>query len=321
MRIIGLGTGAFAVPSLKRLMTSRHEITAVITMPQREIHHKKSAAAPVREWAGLHELLVLEPEDINDPAFLTHLNGLAADLLFVCDYGKILAKSVIGAAKFGGINLHGSLLPKYRGAAPINHALLNGEPVVGVSVIHITPELDAGPIVAQSPPLAVRETDTAVEIEAKLAEIGAGLVLEVADSLEHGTLKPVEQPEQLVSKAPKLKKSDGLVDWNRSAREIFWQYQALQPWPKIFTTLVRKNHPVPLNLILGAVRVCPEVSVALSAGPGEVLTAEKGTLIVAAGRGAVRISALQPAGKKMMEAASFLRGYPVQPGDLFGGTP
>ena len=332
MRIIVMGTGGFAVPTLERLLSSRHDVVAVVTMPLRNARGSKSVPTPVRAAALDAGLTLFDPENVNDPAFLPTLQNTNADLLFVCDYGKILAPHVIASAKHGGINLHGSLLPKYRGAAPINRALLNGEPTVGVSVIHITPELDAGPVVAMSEPLPVQPDDTAVEIETKLAQIGSDLVMAVLDQFEAGTLAPIPQRPELVCNAPKLKKHEGAIDWRRSAREIVWQYQAMQPWPKIFTdwqpqktggqdeTSSRK----PMRLILGRVqRVADDSALDLSlilpdaTMPGTVVEASNGRIIVATGSGLLQIFELQPAGKKMMPANDFLRGYPLQSDDHF----
>ena len=336
MRIVIMGTGGFAVPTLERLLGSRHDIEAVVTMPLRNSRGAKSVVTPVRRFATAVGLDVFDPEDINDPAFLPTLQSWQADLLFVCDYGKILAPHVLAATTFGGINLHGSLLPKYRGAAPINRALLNGEPTVGVSVIHITPQLDAGPVVAMSDPLPVLTDDTAVEIESRLARIGADLVMAVLPQIENGTLTPVMQRDELATKAPKLKKQDGEIIWQRSAQEIIWQYQAMQPWPKIFTTWHRQNagetEPEPMRLILGRVREPADtnaknetafgnaVNVAngatgVGAVPGTVVAAENDTITVATGNGILQILEIQPAGRNLMPVNAFLRGYPMKPGD------
>jgi len=326
MRIVILGTGAFAVPTFERLLGSPHDIAGVVTMPMRHAHGSKTVTTPVRSVATAAGLEIFDPENINDPAFLPVLHGFQADLLFVCDYGKILAPHVLAATRLGGINLHGSLLPKYRGAAPINRALLNGEPIVGVSVIHITPQLDAGPVVAMSEPILVLPEDTAVEIEEKLAHIGAELVLSVLPQLESGTLSAVPQRDELATKAPKLKKQDGEIDWRRSTQEIVWQYQALQPWPKIFTWWHRQNTPEsntpePTRLILGRVRQFQEIAAGnvsdrlAGIAPGTVLAVSDAGIMVATGSGVLQILEIQPASKKMMPAGAFLRGYSIMPGD------
>jgi len=325
MRIVILGTGAFAVPTFERLLSSPHDIAAVVTMPLRHPHGSRVVTTPVRSVATAAGLDIFDPENINDPAFLPMLHSFHADLLFVCDYGKILATHVLAATRLGGINLHGSLLPKYRGAAPINRALLHGEPTVGVSVIHITPQLDAGPVVAMSEPLPVLPTDTAVEVETQLARIGADLVLSVLTPLENGTLTPVPQRDELATKAPKLKKQDGEIDWKRSAQEIVWQYQAMQPWPKIFTMWHRKNasesnNPAPMRLILGRVQLlADECAGTADAVPGTVLTVEDDRVSVTTGKGMLQILEIQPANKKMMPVNAFLRGYPLQQGDRLRG--
>ena len=335
MRIVIMGTGGFAVPTFERLLGSRHDIVAVVTMPIRHARGAKNVTTPVRSVASASGIEIFDPENINDPVLLPMLNSWQADLLFVCDYGKILAPHVLAAAKHGGINLHGSLLPKYRGAAPINRALLNGEPMVGVSVIHMTPQLDAGPVVAMSDPMPVLPCDTAVEVEDKLAQIGADLVLEVIPQFESGTLTPVLQRDELASKAPKLKKHEGEIDWRRSACEIFWQYQALQPWPKIFTNWHRKNatennagDEPPMRLIIG--RISPiegeiadeilikNVDISSNEIPGTVMKADDHGMIVTTGDGLLQVHEIQPSGRKMMQVNAFLRGYPLRPGDRFG---
>ena len=327
MRIVILGTGAFAVPAFKRLMLGPYDIAGVVTMPVCNPRGAKTVITPVRRVATAAGLEIFDPENINDPVFLPTLHGFQADLLFVCDYGKILAPHVLAATRLGGINLHGSLLPKYRGAAPINRALLNGEPTVGVSVIHITPQLDAGPVVAMSEPLPVLPEDTAVEIEERLAQIGAELVVSVlpqfAALLSGNGATPAALPQRdaLATKAPKLKKQDGEIDWRRSAQEIVWQYQALQPWPKIFTWWHRtnaseSNNPEPIRLILGRVRVLSNADVNVAdVVPGSVLAVSDAGIMVATGSGVLQILETQPANKKMMPVNAFLCGYHIIPGD------
>ena len=319
MRIAIMGTGGFAVPTFEQLLGSQHDIVAVVTMPVRNPRASTAIATPVRSVATAAGLEIFDPANINDPTLLPTLHSWQADLLFVCDYGKILAPHVLAATTHGGINLHGSLLPKYRGAAPINRALLNGEPTVGVSVIHITPQLDAGPVVAMSEPLPVLPDDTAVEIEEKLARIGADLVMSILPQIENGTLASVPQRDELATKAPKLKKQDGEIHWRRSAREIVWQYQAMQPWPKVFTDWHKLNasgtNTEPMRLILGRVWLLDVVATGVA--PGTVLEAKDDRVMVATGEGVLQILEIQPASRKMMPVNAFLRGYPLQPGDYF----
>jgi methionyl-tRNA formyltransferase len=208
--------------------------------------------------------------------------------------------------------LHASLLPKYRGAAPINWALYHGETETGVTVIHMTPQLDAGPAIAQGR-LAIGPYDTAAEIEPRLAEIGAPLVLESIAALEAGTAKPLQQDASQATKAPRLKKELGAIDWTRSAVAIKDQIRALQPWPKSYT-FWHRGEGEPMRLILDRVRLEPE----LRGEPGVVLEAAGERLVVAAGEGALAIEMIQPAGKRSMAAGEFLRGNPVDVGERLG---
>jgi methionyl-tRNA formyltransferase len=334
-----MGTGGFAVPTFEWLLGSSHDIVMAVTMPLRKTH-TKNAMMPVRNIAQEAGIPIFDPDNINDPVYLQQIRNWNADLFFVCDYGKILAPHVLGASKLGGINLHGSLLPKYRGAAPINRALLNGEPTVGVSVIHITPEVDAGPIVAISKPIPVFSEETAIEVEKKLAIVGAELIPNVIAQIEIGKISPIPQKNEDASKAPKLKKYEGKIDWRRSATEIVWQYQGLQPWPKIFTTCRINYHADSetkaeknMRLILGHVRrlddstareimehfatTNPGVSVA-NIVSGTVLEASSQRVSVATGSGVLQICELQPEGRTMMSAADFLRGHPLVIGECLG---
>jgi methionyl-tRNA formyltransferase len=313
MRLIMMGTGAFAVPTLRRLYASRHAVLALVTRPPRPVHGKSRAQAnPMRELALEHGTAVHEPESVNASPARMVLAADRPDLFVVCDYGQILSNETIEIARLGGINLHASLLPKYRGAAPINWALYHGETETGVTVLHITPRLDAGPAIAQaSTPIGAEET--AAELEPRLAELGAPLVIEAIDALEAGTARSIEQDPAQATRAPRLKKELGQVDWSRSAAAIKNQVRALQPWPKTYTFWHREGGE-PLRLILERVRVEP----GLSAEPGTVLEAKGERLVVATGEQALAIDQIQPAGKRVLSAGEFLRGYPVRPGERLG---
>ena len=193
MRVIMMGTGPFAVPTFQRLYGSRHEVLALVTRPPRPVHGKSRAETnPMRELAAAHGTRIHEPDDVNAPAARAVIASYQPDLLVVCDYGQILAPAVLEIARLGGINLHASLLPKYRGAAPINWAIYHGETRSGVTVIHMTPQLDAGPaIVQRDTPIGADET--AGELEPRLAELGAAAVEEAMANLEAGTARPIEQ--------------------------------------------------------------------------------------------------------------------------------
>jgi methionyl-tRNA formyltransferase len=315
MRLLMLGTGPFALPTFRGLYQTRHGVAALVTGPVRT-HRGKPVEPPgaLREVAREHGTPVFDPEDVNTPDSQARLAVLAADLLVVCDYGQILAPATLAAARLGGINLHASLLPKYRGAAPINWAIYHGETETGVTVIHITPQLDAGPSIAQAR-VAIGPDETAVELEARLAELGAGLISETIGRMESGDVQPIPQDAALASKAPRLKKTDGAIDWTRPAAAIKNQIRALEPWPETYTFWHRPAAP-PLRLILG--RALAAATGAADSAPGTVLEAAGDRLVIATGNGVLLPAAIQPAGKREMAVAEFLRGHHVRPGDRFG---
>ncbi len=201
MRIIMMGTGPFAVPSFEALYSTQHEVLLLVTRPPRVVHGKSQAEVnPMRIAAQSHGTPVIEPESINTPEARTALADYQPDLFVVCDYGQILKPETLGVARLGGINLHASLLPKYRGAAPINWALFHGEAQTGVTVIHMSPRIDAGPAIAQaSTPIGPHET--AVDLEPRLAAIGAPLVCQCIDQLAGGHVRPIEQDPVLATRA------------------------------------------------------------------------------------------------------------------------
>jgi len=311
------GTGPFAAPTFRQLLDANHELVALVTGPVRVRRGKQLApAGPMRDIAHEHGLPIFDPEDINTPDSQAQLSAYEPDLLVVCDYGQILAPDTLATAELGGINLHASLLPKYRGAAPINWALYHGEEFTGVTVIHMTPRVDAGPCIAQVE-TRIEPDETAVELEDRLAEIGAWLVRRSIDNLAAGRLEALPQDPSLASKAPRLRKSHGEVDFRRPAEAIRNHYRAMQPWPGTFTHWRRPTGD-PVRLILGPIDVV-DVD-ASDAEPGTAVEVTKDRLVIAAGdsRG-VAPRSVQPAGKRMLDVAEFLRGHRVQPGERFGG--
>jgi methionyl-tRNA formyltransferase len=331
MRLIMMGTGPFAVPLFRRLYETRHSVATLVTAPLRT--HRGQAVEPIssiRDVARQHGTPILDPEDVNTPEAQSRLAEFDADLSVVCDYGQILTPATLATTGRGGVNLHASLLPQYRGAAPINWAIYNGDTETGVTVIAMTPRIDAGGCLAQAR-VAIGPDETAAELEIRLAELGARLTCETIDRLESGDLQPIAQNASLVTKAPRLKKSDGSIDWSRSALAIKNQIRALEPWPKTYTFWHRPDGP-PVRLILGPATVvealccgrpacqpaggtpAPQQAVA----PGTVLEASGGRLVIATGEHAVLLASVQPSGKRVMPIAEFLRGYHVRPGERFG---
>jgi methionyl-tRNA formyltransferase len=315
MQLIMMGTGPFAVPLFAGLYETRHRVVALVTVPLRS-HRGQTveSISSIRDVAQQHGTPIVDPEDVNTLEAQTQLAQYDADLLVVCDYGQILAPATLATTRCGGVNLHASLLPKYRGAAPINWAIYNGETESGVTVLEITPRIDAGGCLAQTC-VAIGPDETAAELEVRLAQIGARLTCETIDRLESGRVQTLPQDASLVTKAPRLKKTDGAIDWSRSAAAIKNQIRALEPWPKTYTFWHRPEGP-PVRLILGPVSV---VEAGSAAAPGTVLEASGDRLVIAAGADAVMPASVQPSGKRPMPIAEFLRGYHVRAGDRFGG--
>jgi methionyl-tRNA formyltransferase len=315
MRLLMLGTGPFAVPTFRALYATRHSVVALVTAPLRT--HRGQPVTPIssiRELAQQQGTPIFDPEDVNAPDAQAQLAGYAADLLITCDYGQILARATLATAARGGVNLHAALLPKYRGAAPINWAIYHGETETGVTVIHMAPKIDAGPSIAQAR-VAIEPDETAAELEVRLADVGARLMCEAIDLLEAGRAPSLPQDASLASKAPRLKKTDGLIDWTRSAAAIKNHVRAMEPWPKTYTFWHRSDGP-PVRLILGPLTVVESERTDLA--PGTVIEAGTGRLLIAAGQGAVMPKSVQPSGKRLMPVNEFLRGYHVRPGERFG---
>lgn len=316
-----MGTGGFIIPSLEALLHSEHMICALVTMPLRVQENKKRVSIPpVHTAARKYGILPFVPEDVNSEEGLEILDFYRPDLIFICDYGKILSNEIIQMSKYGGINLHGSILPKFRGAAPINRALLAGEDILGVSVIQIVPKVDAGPILGMDS-YRPSPKDTAIEIEKQLSEMGVPLVLKAIDEIEKNNIVPLEQDSALVCGAPRLKKADGWIDWTKPAQYIINQYRALQPWPKVFSDWIPASGKAPKRLILGPFVEAdiedqiPHLDHSL---PGSVLQADNGRIVVQTGDHPIEILMLQSSGKNKVSAEAFLRGNPLRIGDRFG---
>jgi methionyl-tRNA formyltransferase len=324
-----LGTGPFAVPTFRALLSSHHRVAALVTRPAKAPRDRRGAspAGPMQAVADEHGLPVLAPENVNADEARHDLARFDPDLLVVCDYGQILSPAVLAVARLGGINLHASLLPKYRGAAPINWALYHGETETGATVIHMTPQLDAGPCIAQRA-TPIGPDETAVELENRLAELGAPLVLRAIDELSGGHATPIPQDPRLACRAPRLKKSDGQIDWTRSAEAIRNQVRAFQPWPRSYSALFRQaagSPAEPLRVMVDRVGVVDAGSVPETGGavdhatcpPGTIVVADGAALVVATGSGWLRLETLQPAGKRSMASRDFQHGYHPHPGDRF----
>jgi methionyl-tRNA formyltransferase len=309
-----LGTGQFAVPTLEALAKSQHEVSLVVTRPP---HDRAQTASPLQRAGEALGIETWSPDSVNTHESQAKLASLRADLLVVCDYGEILRPATLATTRLGGINLHGSLLPKYRGAAPVQWAILRGETETGNSVIQMTPGLDAGPCLGQQR-TRIDPDEDAGQLESRLAKLGAELVCDVVAQLDSDAARPIAQDASAASKAPRLKKEDGAIDWSRLALEVKNQVRALRPWPRAFTFWHRASGP-PLRLNIDRVSiVSPRDGESASAErPGTCIHAE-GRLMIAAADTPIEILELQAAGKRAMSAADFLRGNPVRVGDRFG---
>jgi methionyl-tRNA formyltransferase len=302
MRLVMMGTGPFAVPTLRALAAGRHELVGVVSRPARV--RAKEPPPPMHEAARELGLELWTPESINLPESVERLTALDADLLVVCDYGEILKPPVLASTRLGGINLHGSLLPKYRGAAPVQWAVLNGDQETGVTVIHMTPGLDAGPQLAQRA-IAIDPDETAGELEARLAPLGAEEVVRVVEELATDSASPRAQDNSQATKAPRLTKEQGRLDWQQPAVTLKRRVRGLHPWPRAFSFWqVGERPPLRVNIDRVALADLPTEE----APPGVPLE-QPGRLVVATGEGALEIVQIQPAGKRVMTGGEFVRGY------------
>ncbi len=322
MRLVMMGTGLFAEPTLETLLASSHPVVGLVTQPDRAAGAERGSTRQIgrgmKTIAGEHSIPVLQPESINTPEGVAALQALQPDLLVVAAYGQILSRDVLAVPPHGGINVHASLLPKYRGAAPIAWAIYHGETQTGVTIIKMSVSLDAGDMLAQEA-IDIGPDETAGEVEARLAPLGAKLALQVIEQIEKGTVQGRKQDPSQVTKAPKLKKEHGLIDWSRSAEQVCNQIRAMQPWPTAYTFLRRQGQP-PMRVIIYRIGgMAAAASGPHHPAPGSVLFPANKDLCVATGsNGAVEILELQPAGKRRMSAQEFLRGTKLQAEDRFG---
>lgn len=310
MRLVFCGTPQFAVPTLEAVIDAGHQVALVLTQPDRPVGRDQHLQAPpVKQTALAHRIPVLQPEKIKNNAELrAELESIAPDAILVVAYGRIIPQWMLDLPSHGNINLHGSLLPKYRGAAPIQWAVANGETVTGVTTMRLDAGLDTGPmLLAQAIPIG--EEETAADVYENLAEVGAPLMVETLRRLEAGDLYPTPQDHALATHAPILTRDDGRINFNLTAREIHNRWRGFQPWPGAFTTLRGKK------LILHRMRQVDEHSLA-DCG---TIRVEANTLFAACGcYTTLAIDEVQPEGKRRMSAAEFLRGYQLNSGERLG---
>jgi len=312
LRIVFCGTPAFAVPPLQHLIAQPDfQLEAVVTQPDRPRGRgREMATSPVKDAALAAGVPVFQPEKIKSEEALDYFKRLAPDAVVIIAYGQIISQRLIDIPRLGWVNLHASLLPKYRGAAPINWAIVNGETRTGVTSMQIDSGLDTGPMLLKYETEIGRD-ETAPELGARLADAGAPLIAETLRGVENGKIAATPQDGSQATLAPPLKKEDGRVDWSLDARAIYNRIRGLQPWPGAFTTFRGKNCQ-----IWGK----PLKPVAAGGMPGIMLpTKEDGLLVICGGASVLRVDHVQLEGRKRVTAEEFLNGARLVPGERFGG--
>ncbi|EAT17004.1 methionyl-tRNA formyltransferase [Desulfuromonas acetoxidans DSM 684] len=307
IRTVFMGTPDFALDTLQGLIESGVQMVGVYTQPDRpKGRGKKLAAPPVKELALEHDIPVFQPQKLRDEEAVKQLRSLSPDLIVVVAYGQILPQAVLDIPKYGCINVHASLLPRHRGAAPINKAIVDGDPMTGVTTMMMDVGLDTGDMLVKKS-LSIHPDETAGQLHDRLAPLGREAMEETLARLCAGTLAREKQDDSLSTYASMMKKEDGCIDWSKEARQIHNLVRGLDPWPGAYTLLDGQT------LKLAKTR-CVEGQ----GEPGQVLEASGETVIVACGQGALQLGALQLPGKKMLSAADFLRGRGLEKGNLLG---
>ena len=310
MKILFAGTPEFAVPSLEALCESPHEVIALLSKPDRPRGRSRKPVWPeTKKIATERGVPVFQPQDLKTPEFEETLKALSPDLIAVVAYGKMLPAAVLDAPPFGCVNVHASLLPSYRGAAPINWAIAKGEKKTGVTAMQIDEKMDAGDILAQREVL-IGDEETAEELSKRLSLEGAHLLLETIDRIAENEISPVKQDPAAATYAPLLSRKDGRVDWNRGADEIKNLVRAMIPWPCAHTTLGGKN-----------LKILRALSGPGQGKPGEIVSLGGESLDVATGNGILQIFSLQIEGGRKMEAPEFKRGRKDLREGQFMGVP
>lgn len=310
MRIVFMGTPAMAVPSLLALIAAGHDLGAVVTQPDRpKGRGGRVAAAPVKAAAVERGIPVLQPERVREPGFIERFRALAPDAAVVIAFGQILPAVLLDIPQFGCINIHASLLPRYRGAAPINWAIAQGERETGLTTMRMDPGMDTGPTYLAAPTPIGPEED-AEDLTERLAQMAGPLIVETLRQVTEG-LQPVPQDDAAATYAPLLTREDGRIPWDRPAREVVDHVRAFVPWPGSFTAYRGERWKV-TKARMGA-------SPARGAAPGTILRVDGDSVLVAAGTGSVRIFALQPPGGRAMSVQAYLNGHVVERGEVLSG--
>lgn len=308
MRIVFFGTPSFAVPSLRALLQSGDEVVAAVTQADKKRGRDRiPSSPPIKEFAIQNRIKVLQPVNIKEPAFINELSTMNPEIIVVVAYGKILPLPILKLPSYGCVNVHASLLPKYRGAAPIQWALMNGEKKTGVTTMLMDEGLDTGGVLLQEE-IEITDEDNAETLGEKLSDTGAFLLMKTIKGLRDGSLQPIPQAG-VPSYARPLKKEDGRIDWTRNPAEIFNFVRGMYPWPCAYCYFREERIKITRVKILEG-----------SGVPGRVEKVSKEELIVGTGEGLISIIELQPEGKRPMTAAAFLQGRRIQKGNVFDGS-
>ncbi|WP_028550513.1 methionyl-tRNA formyltransferase [Paenibacillus sp. UNC451MF] len=317
MRVVFMGTPEFAVPSLQALLDNGVQVVGVVTQPDRPVGRKRILTpTPVKVEAEKHGIPVLQPERLRRPESVEELKELQPDLIVTAAYGQILPKSVLELPKHGCINIHASLLPKYRGGAPIHHAVMNGDAVTGVTIMYMAEGLDTGDMISKVE-VSIEDTDTQGTMFEKLSIAGARLLTETLPDLIAGRIQAVPQNDAEAIYSPNITREQELIDWNRSALAIWNQVRGLSPRPGAYTLW---------NGEVLKIWSCLKPDAALNPSsantsqPGTVLGMGENGIVVATGSGTITITELQPAGKKAMDAAQWTRGGQLSIGTVLGSA-
>ncbi len=309
-KLVFMGTPEFALPSLKALIAHDYEILAVVTQPDRpKGRGRKLAASPVKELALTHDIDVLQPEKASDASFCAHIQNMGPDLIIVVAFGQILSKEFLSIPKWGAVNIHASLLPKYRGAAPIQRAILNNESRTGLTVMHMDEGMDTGPILYQRELLILRD-ETAGQLHDRLALLAGEVIIKSLADMADRPVKEIPQDDSAATCASKIPKKDTLVDWTFPAGEISCLIRALDPSPGAYTLLDGEKVKLFASTVIeenGANDI-----------PGRVLRCKEDEIHVQSGRGIVGIREIQYPGKKRLPVSDFLRGFSLSEGTILG---
>ncbi|WP_447970254.1 methionyl-tRNA formyltransferase [Nitrospira sp. M1] len=317
MRVIFMGTPDFSVPTLATLIDSEYSVVGVVTQPDRPRGRGKTVSpSPVKQLAMTHNVPILQPEKMKHPEFLSALQAWQPDVMVVAAFGRILPKVILDLPPRGCLNVHSSLLPKYRGAGPIQWALINGETETGITTMLMDEGMDTGPILLQET-VPIESDDTATELSDRLAQVGGQLLLKTLRVWESNDITPTVQDGTKATMAPMLRKEDGAIAWTQPATTIHNRIRGLSPWPGGYTFCrqdrlsIWKTVPYDDD---------PEVTTS-SEQPGTIVSVGKHEILVKAGRGVLGITELQMANRKRMNVSQFLAGYPLTPGMRFTAHP